>query len=287
MWAVSYSYCFSDTTYGVTGNAATNGTAWAMTDVLPDGSPAWVQLEIGGLAYRYTLGKNVEDDTKVHVRNEDAVNGGYIFEETDDWSGRPGGTIQKYFRFPYSDHIQWGRGSIDVEGEGTITDPVVTYNYKMTVNEELMICSKTPLADPSCPGYADALDAYLANLETPSVEDPFYDEWVQANLSLNDEAEKKEEEEVVEATEDEEKEDLEQQLGAENTLNDLGNQQAALIELAQVPKIEPYYMITIPGGTYEETVVLKDAELPDNRRALRNLASDSTHRSMVRSQYDR
>jgi hypothetical protein len=281
---VSYSYCYSDTTYGVTGNAAGNGTAWAMGDVLPDGSPAWVQLEIGGLAYKYTLGKNVDDDTKVHVRNEDAVNGGYIFEETDDWSGRPGGTIQKYFRFPYSDHSRWGKGSIDVEGEGTITDPVVTYNYKMTVNEELMLCSKTPLADPSCPGYAQALADYLANIGTPDIDDPFYDEWVQAQLDQEAEVE---EEEVVEATEEEEGEDLERQLGSENTLDDLGNQQAALTELAQVQKIEPYYMITIPGGMYEETVVLEDADLPDNRRALRNLASDSTHRSMVRSQYDR
>jgi len=34
-------------------------------------------------------------------------------------------------------------------------------------------------------------------------------------------------------------------------------------------------------------VILEDAEIPDNRRAMRSLARDETHRSMVRSQYDR
>jgi hypothetical protein len=105
-------------------------------------------------------------------------------------------------------------------------------------------------------------------------------------LSLNDEAEEKEEE-VVEEPEEKES-NFEKQFGGENTIEKLGsNQDQILIELAQVPKIEPYYNVTIQGGVYEETIQLQDTNIPDNKRALRNLASDNTHKSMVRSQYDR
>ena len=62
--------------------------------------------------------KDPDTDAKVYVRNEDAVNGGYVFEEVDDWSKIPGGTVQKYFRFPYIDSSRWGDGSMSVEGDG-------------------------------------------------------------------------------------------------------------------------------------------------------------------------
>ena len=118
-------------------------------------------------------------------------------------------------------------------------------------------------------------------------DDPFYDEWVQANLSLNDE---EGEQEVKETKMPEERlSNFEKELGGENTIEDLinTNQQRIFTALAAVPKIEPYYMIDIPGGEYEETLILEDTSLPDNPRAMRNLASDANHRKMVRSQYDR
>lgn len=284
--AVSSSYCYSDITYGTTPNAAATGLSWGMDSVLYDATPPWVTLEIGGLAYRYTMGKAADDNVKVHVRNEDAIDGGYIFEETDDWSGLPGGTIQKYFRFPYSDSTRWGRGSIDVEGNGTVTDPVVTYNYKLEINDQLMVCTTSPLLDPECPGYEAALYKYLQSLDTePDINDPFYDEWVQSQLNQETELQ---EEEIVEE-EAEEEEDLEKDMGGENTIEAMvgtGNQAEMLAALAQVPKIEAYYTVTIPGGEYQESIELKDTNIPDNRRALRNLASDANHRKMVRSQYD-
>ena len=82
---------------------------------------------------------------------------------------------------------------------------------------------------------------------------------------------------------------MERQLGAENTLEAIVNtsaQNTILEALAQVPKIEPYYIITIPGGEYQDKLKLEDKTIPDNRRALRNLASDANHKKMVRSQYD-
>ena len=152
-----------------------------MGTVLPDSTPNYIELEVNGLAYRYTITKDPTTDSKVHIRNEHAVNDGYIFEHTDNWSGFPGGTIQKYFRFPYTYADQWGDGEIAVEGDGTISNATVTYNYKMEVNEQLMKCANTPLADPTCRGYAEALAEYLQNMDVePDINDPFYDEWVQA-----------------------------------------------------------------------------------------------------------
>jgi len=284
----SSSYCYSDTTYGVTNNAAAAGQSWNMGTVLPDSTPAYITVQINGLAYRYTMEKDPNSDALVHVRNEDAIDGGYVFSNTDDWSGKNGATIQKYFRFPYTDSTRWGDGEVVVEGDGQVSNIAVTYNYKMDVDEDLMKCATTPLADPTCRGYADALAEYLRNLDTdPDIDDPFYDEWVQA--SLEQEVEIKEEE--IEESEDEEKEeDLETQMGGENSIDamvDAGQQDMILAELAKVPTIEPYYQLQIKGGEYVDTLVLQDAEINDNRRALRNLANDTNHRSMVRSQYDR
>ena len=149
-----------------------------------------------------------------------------------------------------------------------------------------MMCITTPLANPACPGFDQALLDYLNKLEV-SPDDPFYDEWVQANLSLNDE---EGEQEVKETEVPEEKlSNFEKELGGENTIKDLvnTNQQRIFAALAATPIIESYYIVDIPGGEYDETLTLEDTSLPDNPRAMRNLASDANHKKMVRSQYDR
>ena len=56
---------------------------WVMQNVLPQQAG----LTVGSVIYRYTAVKNIEDDMLVHVQNEDALGSGYIFRETDDWSG--------------------------------------------------------------------------------------------------------------------------------------------------------------------------------------------------------
>lgn len=283
--AVSYSYCYSETVYGVTNNAATGGNTWGMTGVLPDYSAPNVSLQVNGVVYQYTAVKDPATGMIVHVRNEDLVNGGYVFNETDDWSGLPGNTIRKFFNFPGIPAEQWGDGEIAIEGQGTVENASVVYTYRMDIGPEALNCLN-PLSDPSCPGFAAALREYLKGIENLGKDDPFYDEWVQAQLQRETELE--EENEVV-ASEENEEEDLENQLGAENTMDDLiGADQAAMIQaLNNVPKIDTYYALNIPGGVYQDTMVLQDAELPDNRRALSNLARDEVHRSMVRSQYDR
>lgn len=283
----SYSYCYSEVSYGVTNNAASNGLSWDMGTVLPDTSLPGMSLEINGLTYSYTMNKNLEDDAKVHIRNENAIGSGYIFEETDDWSGKNGTNIQKYFRLPYINSSYWGKGEMALEGKGEITNPYVVYNYRLTVEESKFNCTTSPLLDPSCPGYQDALLKYLANLETePDINDPFYDEWVQSQLDNKTEIEEAEENKPKE---EKEEKDLEKDLGS-NTIDsiiDASQQEAVMAALSAIPKIESYYEVIILGGEYQETLKLEDKEIPDNRRALRNLASDSNHRTMVRSQYDR
>ena len=280
------SYCYSETIYGSTGNAANGGLSWAMANVLPDATPSWIDLQVNGLVYRYVTVKDPTDDMVVYVRNEDAINGGYIFEEVDDWSGLDGGSIQKYFRFPQSDWSNWGQGSIDIEGTGQVLNAEVIYTYRMDVGDE--INCPTPFADPRCDGYAEALAAYLASMEEPTFDDPYYDEWVQAQLQL--EAEQEDEDDTENVTEEElEQEDFEARFRRVNSVDnliDVSIQNQVLAQLANVTALNSYYVQTITGGVYEETITLQDATLPDNARAMGSLASDANHRSMVRSQYD-
>ena len=267
------------------------GLTWSMPGVLPEGaygSLPYVKVEIHGLTYRYTMIKDPDTGVTVYVRNKDLDNDSYIFQEEDRWAeGNPGGTIQKFIRFPYTDASRFGDGSIDIEGDGNIVDAHATYNYKMTVDDQLMMCSATPLSDPSCPGFDQALLDYLNSLDV-NPDDPYYDEWVQANLSQNDEVE--DPGPVKETKEPEERlSNLEKDLGGENTIEDLVDttQEKLFTALALVPTIDPYYIIDIPGGEYKDALKLEDTEIPDNPRAMRSLATDANHRKMVRSQYDR
>lgn len=280
-WALSYSYSFSNPAlqYGVTDNAAENGLEWKLEDLIP--TPGG--LIINGVLYRYTVEKNPQDSMKVHVQNEDAINGGYLFRETDDWSNLPGSTINKYVNLPNIGGEYFGKGSIEIEGIGTVKDPNVRYSY-------ILDPCYVPLTDPSCPGYEQSLYNWLLENGLLSsdvdINDPFFDEIVQA--LLDKEAELEEEEADVEEKNEEEDDEIER-LNAGASIEAMGDpaaQAAAMQALTTIPNFENYYAVSIQGGAYEDTVTLQDTELPDNRSALRNLAFDTKHREMIRSQYD-
>ena len=282
----SSQYSYSDTIYGATNNAAQNGLTWGMNGVLPDHSAPNVTLQINGLTYYYVMSKDESEDVQVYIRNEDTINGGYVFEEVDDWSGQPGNSIQKYFRFNGIDSSQWGDGEISVDGNGVVSDPSVIYLYRMDIGEEEIICTN-PLVSSECPGYLDALYKYLQTLEDVSVDDPFYDEWVQLQLEKEVESEREQAESSSESEENDQ--ELENTLRVDpevGGLVDVELQDKILIELAPPYAIEPYYSVAIVGGVYPDALELSDTTLPDNNRALRQLASDAKHYSMVRSQYD-
>lgn len=286
LWVASSCYSFSDTTYGTTNNTAANGLSWGMGDYLPDFSAPNITVKINGVFYQYTMNKDKDADAKVHVRNKH-VDGGYIFEKTDDWSGKYGATLRKFYTFPGSNAELWGDGEMAVEGDGSISDASMIYSYRMDVNEEQIQCSVSPLSDPSCPGWLDALYKYLQEngLLEPDEDSEFYEAW----LAAQEEAEQEEDQQEIDE-EQQAQDDMESRMRADNLnteMFDASQQALTFAEFASVGTITPYYDVTIPGGTYEDVVKLEDATLPDNRRALRNLANDANHRTMVRSQYDR
>jgi len=280
------SYSAADTVYGVTNNAVNDGLTWSPVDILPDFSSPNVSLQVNGVTYYYVMSKDPTSDATVYVRNEDAINGGYVFEEVDDWSGLPGNSILKNFRFDGIPGEQWGEGSINVEGDGTVSDASVIYLYRMDVSETDIICTN-PLISPECPGFLDAVYKYLEGFEYVDPEDDFYEYW----LEMQESRETENEEIEVEIVEDEDEDDLEKSL---KTDPDVGGfidgfiQQGLLQQLANDPLIQPYYEVDYPEVlVYEDILQLEDTVLPDNNRALRQLANDATHYSMVRSQYDR
>jgi hypothetical protein len=277
---LSYSYSYSNTlTSGVTNNAAANGFQWDMKDILP--VPGG--LIINGVIYQYTIEKEIEDSTRVRIQNENANGDGYIFRQTDDWTGVPGNTINRVIGLPNIPGELFGTGSIEVEGKGTVSDPTVRYSYRLDP------CF-VPLTDPSCPGYILALYNWLKENgllgNDVDIDDPLFNEFVQKILNRETEIEEDEEADREEnSNEDEEIKKLNAGASIE-ALADPAAQAAIMQALSTIPNFENYYAVSIQGGTYEETIVLKDKELPDNRRAMRILSQDTLHRSMVRSQYE-
>ena len=277
---VCYSYSYSESLeYGTTNNAAANGLTWDMRDVFP--VPGG--LMVNGMIYRYTIEKDREDPAKVHIQNENAIDGGYIVKQTDDWTNLPGSTINKVIGLPDIPMEYFGNGSIEVEGKAEIVDPTVRYSYKVDP------CF-VPLSDPSCPGYLQSLYDWLKEngLLSPdaTLDDPYFNEIVQA--MLNRERDLEEEEADLETENKEEDEEIEK-LNAGASIEALGDpaaQNSIMQALSTIPNFENYYAATIQGGVYEDALTLEDKDIQDNAQALRNLSQDSLHRSMVRSQYD-
>jgi hypothetical protein len=261
---------------GTTNNAAANGLNWSMSGVLPGETG----LIVNGMIYRYTTEKVTEDDMKVHIRNEDTLSNEYIFSNTDDWSGGPGGTINKVVPVDRISGTRFGDGEIAIEGDGNVKNPIVTYSYQFDP------CAVV-LSDPSCPGYAEALAALLAeqallNPTEMEIENPYDNKEIQ-NV-LDNEVEIEEEFETTENAESKE----ENSLDTNSAMLDKYAGQLDLMEAYSVQEqgLNQYYIVNIPGGIYEETIKLEPNQLADNNRALRNFASDTLHRRIVRSQYE-
>ena len=273
-----YPYCLHSEPYyyGATGNAASTSLGWGMGSVLPDAAG----IDINGLFYRYTTVKNPEDDMKVHVGNLNANGDDYIFRETDDWSGVPSNTIVKSFFLSNIPAANWGAGSIEVEGEGSVKDAVVIYNYRVDRCYD-------PQSDPSCAGYVKPIpvipvvDVYNALEDNAVVEtleaDEFqYDE--DGNLILSEE-------------EEEEETRIEMGLTASAnalTLFKTQGQDDIILAINQQTNIAMYYNASINGGVYADAAGLADSEIPDNKKALRNnLAQQILHEQMVDMQYNK
>ena len=273
------SYSYSEIVFGQTTNAADFGYNWVMQNILPQQAG----LEVTGVIYRYVAVKDPESDMIVYVQNEDAQNEGeYIFREADDWSGRPGNSIFKLVPVENIRLERWGDGSIEIDGEGTVEDARVIYNYQFDPCFD-------PQSDPSCPDYVPPIP------DIPEVDLSMYDD-MNAKFVQDDEESKKversdEEQEEIDrrkALAQKRRERLEVALGAGQNPQLLDNTaQAQYNALLAAALPEPYLETVIDGGVYEETTVLVDGKLPTNPKGKRvSMAQQLLHEKMVNAQYE-
>jgi len=84
------------------------------------------------------------------------------------------------------------------------------------------------------------------------------------------------------------KENMESLLAATENALTIANEvsQSALLQVInRATDINLYYVANIPGKIYRDSVVLQDADIVDNRRALKNLGQDSLMNEMIQEQY--
>jgi hypothetical protein len=281
-----YSYSDSLTPYyGNTGNAAQNGLYWNMDNVFPADIPG---LDVQNVIYNYTIHKQIQDQVDVTVQNENALGTGYIFQETDRWmpGSIDGLEINKVVPvMPNINREFWGDGSIEVQGNGSVSDANVVYTYRVDPCYD-------PQYNPSCTGYEPPL--YLV----PEFKYEPYDFTADAEIKeFKDQANYQEEEEMSdeekaekEAEEKKEsKERLEKALSAANSsvMFAQGLAQSQMLDsLNRSINMNSYYTANIQGGVYKENVVLSDKKLPENKKGLRNgLAQQILHDQMIEMQY--
>ena len=248
-----------------------------MTNILPQQAG----LEINGLVYQYTAVKDPETDMIVYVQNEYADGNGYIFRNADDWSGLLGNSIRKVIPVGALPIERWGNGSIEVEGEGSVTNASVLYTYKYDTCFD-------PQSDPSCPDYQAPY-----NLEDiiPVVEfnDPLQDELIRAEMEKKAELEREKEQEEYERKKlnQKVKVDLEKMLGGLNMqmMNDSAIlQEQALFAMNFIPTA---YLDSLDGGEYNDVLEFERKEISDNRKARRAIfAQQLKHEKMLELQYD-
>jgi len=246
-------------------------------------------MAISGVIYRYTAVKNPTDPFTVSVQNETANGNGYIFRETDDWSGRPGATINKLVPVTYSPIENWGDGSIATTGVGSVVDPSVVYSYRIDN------CAD-PQSDPSCPGYVEPYvpetpEVAVAEPEVEQTAPPIptlysaLDDPYAQTAAVDREKFLKDDEEVSKDDEEVEKEDMEKALATGDADLNMAIGQTGMIAAMNPVTMHNYYAMSIPGGVYQETVILQGGEIKDNKRAFRSMANDRLHNQMVEEQW--
>ena len=234
-------------------------------------------MDISGVIYNYTAVKDQADDFTVTVQNED-VDGGYIYQDTEDWSGKYGMKIQKVIPIAYTPIEQFGKGSIATTGTGSIENASVLYMYRWDG-------CRNPQNNENCPGYVPPMPV----IPVIEIYDALEDENVQDATEKTDGVGTDKDEDTRETEEeDEEKERLEIALAAtENalTIANTASQALLLQRINNATNVSSYYVTKIEGGTYRESIALQDNEIVDNRKALRSLGQDNLMNKMIEEQY--
>ena len=241
------------------------------------GVSAETGLDISGVIYQYKVVKDKDDDFVVIVGNKDK-DGGYIWKDKEDWSGKYGIKLRKFIPIPYTPVELFGKGSIATTGKGSVEDASVIYMYRWD------LC-RNAQNDESCPNYIPPLPV-IPKFE---IYDALEDEFVKDATEKTDSLGTDKDEEVRETEEeDEEKERLEIALAAtENalTIANTASQASLLQRINNATNVSSYYVAKIEGGTYRESIALQGGEIVDNRKALRSLGQDNLMNEMIGEQY--
>ena len=264
-------------TFGYSGNAAFYGNTWQMTTPIL-GITTEEGMDISGVIYNYKAVKEVEDDFTVTVQNED-IDGGYIFQETDDWSGKHGMRIQKLIPMNYTPIEQFGKGSIETTGTGSIEDASVLYIYRFDG-------CRNPQNNENCPGYVPPMPVIPKIEIYDALEDDAVDDATKETDS--DLYDKEEEESEQDEKEEEEEDRLELAMAASENALTIANSvsQASLLHtMNAATNVKSYYVAQVPGGVYRESISLNGGKIVDNRKALRSLAQDNLMDDMIQEQY--
>lgn len=260
--------------FGYTGNAAFGGNTWSMTTPVL-GVTVQEGLDVSGVIYSYKPIKEKADDFTVTVQNENAAGDGYIFQDTEDFSGKSAINIRKVLALPYTPIEQFGKGSIATTGTGSIEDASVIYMYRFDA-------CRNPQNDPSCPDYIPPLPPKI------KVYDALDDESVKLASKETDKDLIDDDEDSKQSNEEEkEKDRLETMLGIAANAFTIANgaTQSSLINTMNFLSMDNYYLARIPTQIYKEPLVLKDQGMSDNRKVLRSLSNDRLHQTMIEEQY--
>ena len=271
--------------YGATPNAAANGLSWSMGNVLP--TPPG--LDIQNVLYSYTIIKENGEPVTVYVQNKLAGSDTeYIFRDREDWSSTaPSGQgVRKVLPVGNLHRDLWGDGEINVQGNGSVENPSVIYTYRVDP-------CYNPQFDTNCPGYE------VPYVEPPEVDYEIYNAYDEGDADRDEynyeedelqEDEKTEEEKAAELDEEE----RERNDRLEKAMFEAGRAQLFALAFAKGQltdaanqNLNSYYNANIPGGSYNDNVVLLDTKLPENQSGLRNgLAQQLLHQQMVDMQYN-
>jgi len=242
------------------------------------GVSAETGLDISGVIYQYKVVKDKEDDFVVIVGNKDK-DGGYIWKDTEDWSGKYGIKLRKFIPIPYTPVELFGKGSIATTGKGTVEDASVIYMYRWD------LC-RNAQNDKSCPNYIPPLPVIPKFEIYDALEDENVDKATEETDS--DLYNKEEEESKDKEVEEEEKGRLEIAMAATENALTIANtaSQATLLQIINnATNVSSYYVAQIVGGTYRESIALQGGEIIDNRKALRSLGQDNLMNEMIEEQY--
>ena len=268
--------------YGFSNNAYRYANPWNMGEILPDPSG----LSINNVFYTYTPIKETASDFEVDIGNWNADKSGYVWKETDNWDGAPGGiAIIKNIPLPYIHRSQWGDGFLTTTGNGTVEDATVIYSYKVDP-------CYNPQFDPNCPGF---VPPKVEEIDISFLYDTVAEEEESEAVDTKEVYDEKEEKSKEELDEEEAKEEEKRKERLEKAMSATDNSQLFAESFAQglmlqqmnnTVNVTTYLNKVIEGGSYKETVQLDGGNLPDNKNGRRmNFTTQKLHNDMVSMQY--